>query len=50
MYIARSEEFAPDEVDGCIYVAARYELELGQRVNVKILDADHYTLTGEQVE
>ena len=50
MYIARSDEFAPDEVDGCIYVAARYELELGQRVNVKILDADHYTLTGEQVE
>ena len=50
MYIARSEEFAPDEVDGCIYVAARYELSLGQRVNVKILDADHYTLTGEQVE
>ena len=50
MYIARSAEFAPDEIDGCIYVAARYELELGQRVNVKILDADHYTLTGEQVE
>ena len=50
MYIARSDEFAPDEIDGCIYVAARYELELGQRVNVKILDADHYTLTGEQVE
>lgn len=50
MYIARSEEFAPDEIDGCVYVAAKYELKLGQRINVKILDADAYTLTGEQVE
>lgn len=50
MYIARSDAFAPDDIDGCIYVAARYELELGQLVNVKILDADNYTLTGEQVE
>ncbi len=50
MYIARSEEFAPDEIDGCIYVAAKNELALGQRINVKILDADSYTLTGEQVE
>ena len=50
MYIARSDSFAPDDIDGCIYVAAKYELKLGQLVNVKILDADHYTLTGEQVE
>ncbi|MDE6584823.1 MAG: 30S ribosomal protein S12 methylthiotransferase RimO [Anaeroplasmataceae bacterium] len=49
LYIARSEAFAPDEIDGCIYVAAKEELKLGQRVNVKILDADAYTLTGEQV-
>ncbi len=50
MYIARSDAYAPDEIDGCIYVAARYELNLGQRVNVKILDYDEYTLTGEQCE
>lgn len=50
LYIARSEEFAPDEIDGCIYVAAKEELELGQRINVRILDADAYTWTGEQVE
>ena len=50
MYIARSEQFAPDDIDGCIYVAAKYELELGQRIRVKVLDADAYTLTGEQVE
>ena len=49
LYIARSEAFAPDEIDGCIYVAAKEELKLGQRVHVKILDADAYTLTGEQV-
>ena len=50
MYVARSYAYAPDEIDGCIYVAAKYELKLGQRVNVKILDADEYSLTGEQVE
>ena len=49
MYVARSEEFAPDEIDGCIYVAAKDELTLGQRINVRILDADEYTLTVEQI-
>jgi len=50
MYVARSDAYAPDEIDGCIFVAARYELNLGQRVKVKILDCDEYSLTGEQVE
>lgn len=50
MYVARSDAFAPDDVDGCIYVAAKYELSLGQRIKVKILDVDEYTWTGEQVE
>ncbi|MDE7212982.1 MAG: 30S ribosomal protein S12 methylthiotransferase RimO [Anaeroplasmataceae bacterium] len=49
MYIARSEEFAPDEIDGCIYVAAKDELSLGERIDVRVLDADAYTLTGEQI-
>lgn len=49
-YVARSYGYAPDEIDGVIYVAAKDELKLGQRVNVKILDYDEYTLTGEQVE
>ncbi|MDE7106288.1 MAG: 30S ribosomal protein S12 methylthiotransferase RimO [Anaeroplasmataceae bacterium] len=49
MYIARSEEFAPDEIDGCIYVAAKEDLSLGQRIDVRVLDADEYTLTGEQI-
>ncbi|MCM1130858.1 MAG: 30S ribosomal protein S12 methylthiotransferase RimO [Roseburia sp.] len=49
MYVARSEEFAPDEIDGCIYIAAKEELTLGQRVDVRVLDADAYTLTGKQI-
>lgn len=50
MYVARSDAYAPDEIDGCIFVAAKYELKLGQRVKVKILDCDEYSLTGEQCE
>lgn len=49
LYVARSEAFAPDEIDGCIYVAAKRDLSLGQRIDVRILDADAYTLTGEEV-
>lgn len=50
LYVARCDAFAPDEIDGCIYVAAKKELTLGQRIKVRILDADAYTLTGEQIE
>ena len=50
MYVARSDAYAPDEIDGCIYVAATYELNIGDRVKVKILDCDEYTLTGQQCE
>lgn len=50
MYVGRSEAYAPDEIDGCIFVAAKYELRLGQRVKVKVLDCDAYSVTGEQCE
>ncbi len=50
MYVGRSYAFAPDDIDGCIYVAAMEELKAGDIVNVKIVDADAYTLTGEQVK
>ncbi len=50
MYMARNYMYAPDDIDGVIYVAGKKDLELGERVNVKILDCDEYTLTGEQVE
>ena len=48
--IGKVIEYAPDEVDGAIFVAAHYELSLGQRVKVKVMDCDEYTLTGEQCE
>lgn len=50
MYIGRSYGFAPDDIDGAIYVAAHKELHAGDVINVKILDADSYTLTGEEYE
>ncbi len=50
MYVARNYAYAPDEIDGAIFVAAKKELKLGQRINVKILDYDEYTLTGEEYE
>lgn len=50
MYVARSDAYAPDEIDGCIFVAAQYELKLGQRIKVKILDCDEYSLTGQHME
>ena len=49
MYVARNYMFAPDDIDGVIYIASKEELELGQRVSVKILDCDEYTLTGEMI-
>lgn len=48
MYLGRSYGFAPDDIDGCVYVAAHEDLKVGQIVNVNIKDADSYSLTGEQ--
>ena len=48
LYVARSYAYAPDEIDGCIFVAAKNELSLGQRIRIKVLDCDEYTLTGEE--
>jgi ribosomal protein S12 methylthiotransferase len=47
-YVGRSYAEAP-ESDGVIYFAAKDELEIGSVVQVKILVADEYDLTGEQV-
>ena len=49
MYQARSYAFAPDDIDGTIYVASVKELKEGDIVDVKILDADAYTLTGQAI-
>ncbi len=48
MYKGRSYGFAPDDIDGAIYVAAHEELKPGDIVSVNIKDADSYSLTGEQ--
>lgn len=50
MYEGRSYAFAPDDIDGTIFIAAHDELNPGDVVKVKILDADQYTLTGEQLD
>lgn len=50
MYVARSYAYAPDEIDGAIFVASKRELSLGERIKVKVLDSDAYTLTGEEYE
>lgn len=49
MYLARNYAFAPDDIDGVIYVACKNEHQLGDRIMVKYLDCDAYSLTGEEV-
>ncbi len=50
MYVGRNYAFAPDDIDGCIYIAAHDEHNIGDIVKVKIMDADSYSLTGEEYE
>ena len=50
MYIARNYMFAPDDIDGVIYFAAKDEHKLGDLVNIKVLDFDEYSLIGEEYE
>ena len=50
LYIARNYMYAPDDIDGAIFVASTKELNLGERIKVKIVDCDSYSLTGEMVE
>ncbi len=49
MYTARNYAFAPDDVDGMIYVAAKDEHELGDRIKARIVDYDAYSFTAEEV-
>ena len=48
-YIGRNYAFAPDDIDGFIFVYSFKELKIGEVVNVKILDASINTLSGEVV-
>ena len=46
-YIGRNYAFAPDDIDGFIFVYSGDELKIGDVVKVKILDASINTLSGE---
>lgn len=43
-YVGRNYMYAPDDVDGCIYIYSPYELNIGQIVKVKIINATAYDL------
>lgn len=49
MYLARNYMYAPDDIDGVIYVAAKDEHKLGDLVNIVIKDVDSYSITGEEI-
>lgn len=49
MYTARNYMYAPDDIDGTIYVAAKDEHKLGDLVTIVVKDADAYSLTGEEL-
>ncbi|MBE6130411.1 MAG: 30S ribosomal protein S12 methylthiotransferase RimO [Erysipelotrichaceae bacterium] len=48
-YIGRNYMFAPDDVDGCIYIYSPIELEIGSIVCVEIIDASTYDLDAKLV-
>lgn len=43
-YVGRNYMYAPDDVDGNIYIYSPIELEIGQIINVEIIDATSYDL------
>ncbi len=49
MYLARNYMYAPDDIDGVIYVAAKEEHKLGDLVKIRVKDADAYSLVGEEI-
>lgn len=50
MYRARDYSFAPDDVDGCIFIKSSKALKSGTILNVKITSNYIYDLIGEIVE
>ena len=49
-YISRSYAYAPDDVDGCIYIDTSIPLILGEIYTVEIKDADVYDLIGVVID
>ena len=48
-YIGRNYMYAPDDVDGCIYIYSPIELEIGSIVCVEIIDASTYDLEAKLI-
>ena len=49
-YISRSYAYAPDDVDGCIYLDASIPLILGEFYTVEIINASIYDLFGKVID
>ena len=49
-YIGRSFAFAPDDVDGYLFIESDTKLKNGDIVNVEITDADSYNLFGKKLD
>ncbi len=49
-YIGRSFAFAPDDVDGYLFIESDTKLKNGDVVNVEITDADSYNLFGKKLD
>ena len=48
-YVARNYMYAPDDVDGCIYIYSPIELEIGSIVLAEIVDASNYDLEAKLI-
>lgn len=48
-YVGRTAQDTP-EVDGLAYIYSSYELNAGDIVKIKIMDADEYDVTGEVID
>lgn len=46
LYIGRNYAYAPDDVDGCIYITSDIELKIGEFYNVEIYNVTSYDLLG----
>ena len=46
-YLGRSYAYAPDDVDGYIYIYADDELKIGDVIKVEIIGADEHGLTAK---
>ena len=48
-YVGRNYMYAPDDVDGCIYIYSPIELEIGSIVLTEIIDASAYDLEAKLI-